>query len=185
MRKHVYKQDKKYNVMYRPLTVSEVTDGDFIQGDNKLFKHQKEYLRLMALLDSIAQEGFKARIKCPDCGEYIEFDVQRNAIQVVESKDKTYNCDSFGVRVRPYITGKEEIHELIDAVIIDGDLLRWEECTDVEKESVLDAIDYATYKSILTDLEEPVVVSYIPVRCSCGYEHVVSLKGLHAFIKLM
>lgn len=185
MRKHTYRHIEKYNVDYRPLTVSEVTDGDFIKDDSKLYKHQRDYVRLMALFDSIGKDEYAVRIKCPDCGEHIPFVLKRNSIMVDEFEEKVYGNDGVGVFVRPFKTGTEEIHDLIEYVVIDGEQILWEDCKEKEKELVLDTMNYDTYKSIYKALSKPSVVANIPVRCSCGYEHIVSLNGLEAFLKVI
>lgn len=185
MRKHTPRHIPKYNVSYRPLTIGDITNqGDFILQSGELFKHQHDYVYVMALFDSIGKDTTDLQITCPDCGEKIKFVLNRNHILVDEYEEKMFG-NEIKICVRPYITGKEEIHELIKFVVIDGDQILWDDCNETEKEAVLDSIDYPVFKSINTALEQPSIVANIPVRCSCGYEQIVALRGLEAFLKVV
>jgi len=183
MRKHKTKFIPQYGVTYRPLTI-DPSDKDFIVESGTLYKHQKEYVHLMAMYDSLNKESVKAQIDCPECKKVIEFELNRNAVMVEEFKESVFG-DDMKVSVHPYITGDETIPELIDFVVIDGEQIQWEDCKESEKEAVLDSIDYHVFKSILEALEQPALVSNIPVRCSCGHESIVSMRGLQAFLKVV
>lgn len=184
MRKHEYKHVEKYNVDYRPLTHTEFTpNADFIKGD--VYLYQREYLFILALLESKNIDTRQLFINCEECQERIEFQLKRNQIMVEDFDDKLYGNDGIALSVHPRNTGDEEIPDLIDYVMIDGEQIMWSDCSDKDKEMVLDAIDYATYKSISTALDKPAVVANIPVRCSCGHSHIVSLRGLQQFLKVV
>lgn len=183
MRKHKTKYLPRYGVTYRPVTINP-SDTDFIIESGTLYKHQKEYVHLMAVFDSLNKESVKAQIDCPHCKSGIEFDLNRNAVMVDEFKESVFG-DDIKLAVHPYVTGDESIPELIDFVVIDGEQIQWEDCKESEKEAVLESIDYQVFKSILEALEQPALISNIPVRCSCGYETIVSMRGLEAFLKVV
>lgn len=184
MRKHTPRHIPKYNVTYRPLTVGDLDDTDnfIIEGD--VFKHQRDYVYIMALFDSINKETVDLQIKCPECGELIKFVLNRHHIMVDEYEEKLYG-NEIKISVEPRRTGKEELPELIKFVVIDGEQILWDDCKESEKEAVLDSIDYPVFKSINSALDKPAIVANIPVRCSCGYEHIVALRGLEAFLKVV
>ena len=183
MRNHQHKTIPQYGVTYRPLTI-DPNDTDFIIEAGKLYKHQKEYVHLMALFDSIKKDSVKAKVACPKCNESIKFDVSRNAVMVDEFQDRLFGND-IKLSVRPYITGEEEIYDLIEYVVIDGEQILWSDCKESEKEAVLESIDYEVFKSIYSALNAPALVANIPVRCSCGHESIVSMRGLEAFLKVV
>lgn len=183
MRKHTPKHIPKYNVTYRPLTLGDVTDNEsFIDG--KLYKHQHDYVYLMALFDSIGKDTANLQITCPDCGELIKFTLNRNHIMVDEFEESIFG-NEIKIAVNPYTTGSEELPDLIQFVVIDGEQILWNDCKESEREAVLDSIDYEVFKSINTALDKPTMVANIPVKCSCGYEHIVALRGLQAFLKVV
>lgn len=183
MRKHTPKHIPKYNVTYRPLTMGDINETDIII-EGKLFKHQWDYVYLMALFDTIGKDTVELQIKCPDCGEFIKFSLHRNHIMVDEFDEAAYG-NEIKIVVNPYTTGNEEITDLIKFVVIDGEQILWDDCKESERNEVLESIDYAVFKSINTALDKPAVVANIPVRCSCGYEHIVALRGLQAFLKVV
>lgn len=183
MRNHKTKYIPQYGVTYRPITMKP-DDTDFIIDSGVLYKHQKEYVHLMALFDSLGTDSSKAKVKCPKCNEDIKFEVSRNSIMVNEFKEQVFG-DDIKLSVRPYITGDEEIPDLIEFVVIDGEQILWNDCKESEKEIVLDSIDYGVFKSIYTALKEPSVNANIPVRCSCGHESIVSMNGLESFLKVV
>lgn len=185
MRKHTPKHIPKLNVTYRPLTVGEITRTDdfIIEGD--LFKHQADYVYLMALFDTLGKDVAHLQIKCPDCGEVIKFDLNRNHIMLVDEFEELMFGKEIKIAVGPYRTGTEEIPDLFKFVVIDGEQIMWSDCSESDKEAVLDSIDYSVFKSINSALDKPSFVANLPVKCSCGYEHIVSLRGLEAFLKVV
>lgn len=185
MRKHKPIDLPKYGVKYRPLTIGDRTVDDCIlEKSGPLYRHQADYVHLMALFASMNEDTSPLQIACPKCQEIVRFNLHKNAIMVEEFEEKLFG-DNPKISVKPRTTGSEEIPDLIDFVVIDGDQVLWTDCSDKEKEAVLDSIDYAVYKSIHTALEAPAPVANIPVKCSCGYEHIVSLRGLEAFLKVV
>jgi len=184
MRKHTYKEIPQYGVKYRPLTVNEVGVDDCIIGIEKLFHHQRDYVHLMAIFDSLNITKVGLQIKCPTCEELIKFDLHKNAIMVEEFEDQVFG-DDIKISVRPYKTGEEMIPDLIEFVVIDGEQILWSDCKESEKEAVLNSIDFNIFKTINSALEKPAVVANIPVRCSCGYTQIVSLRGLEAFLRVV
>lgn len=184
MRKHTPRHIQKYNVTYRPLTVGDVGDTDNFILEGKVFKHQRDYVYLMALFDTINKDTVDLQIKCPECGELIKFTLNRHHILVDEFEESLFG-NVIKIAVEPYTTGQEELPELIKFVVIDGEQILWEDCKESEKEAVLDSIDYQVFKSINTALDKPAMVANIPVGCSCGYKHIVSLRGLEAFLKVV
>lgn len=184
MRKHTPRHIQKYNVSYRPLTVGDVGDTDNFILEGKVFKYQRDYVYIMALFDSLNKDTVELQIKCPDCGELIKFTLNRHHIMVDEFEEKLFG-NEIKISVEPHTTGEEELPELIKFVVIDGEQILWEDCKESEKEAVLDSIDYQVFKSINTALEAPAMVANIPVGCSCGYKHIVSLRVLEAFLKVV
>lgn len=184
MRKHKYKEIPQYGVKYRPLTIGEVGIDGCIIGGEKLFLHQRDYVHLMAIFDSMNITKVGLQIKCPTCKELIKFDLNKNAIMVDEFEDQVFG-DDIKISVRPYTTGAEMIPDLIEFVVIDGEQIPWSDCKESEKEAVLNSIDYNVFKTINSALEQPAAVANIPVRCSCGYNQIVSLRGLEAFLKVV
>jgi transcription elongation factor Elf1 len=183
MRKHKTKYIPQYDVTYRPITIN-ASDKDFIVESGKLYKHQKEYVHLMAIFDSLNKDSVKAQVDCGKCNKSIEFDINRNAVMVDEFNQTVFG-DDIKLAVHPRITGDEDIPDLIDFVVINGEQIPWGDCKESEKEAVLESIDYHVFKSILTALEQPALVSNIPVRCSCGHDSIVSMRGLEAFLKVV
>lgn len=183
MRIHKTKTLPQYNVVYRPLTV-DPGDESFIIESGTLYRHQIDYVYLMAMFDSLGVDSVRAKVDCPVCHEDTEFDINRNNIMVVEFEDAIFGKD-IKLSMHPYISGQEEIPDLIDFVVIDGEQIKWEDCNEKEKEAVLDSIDYETFKSISMALNKPTVTANIPVRCSCGHEMIVPINGLDAFLKVV
>lgn len=183
MRKHQSKYIPQYGVTYRPLTIDS-NDTDFILESDKLYKHQKEYVHLMAMFDSINDDTVKAKIECTSCKKDIKFLLHRNNAMVDEFNDQLFG-DDIKLYVHPYVTGDEDLIDLIDYVVIDGEQILWADCKESEKEAVLDSIDYSVFKSINTALNKPALIANIPVRCSCGHETIVAIRGLESFLKVV
>lgn len=184
MRKHKQHFLPQINASYRALTLSDEIDGgnDFVTP-HVLPKHHREFAYIHALFESKGTNAVKLNIVCPDCQEKIVFDLQRNQLMVDEMKDTLYGKE-IKIKINAPM-GDEQLIDLIDYVVIDDEQLFWKDCKDSEKEQVLESIDFDVFKSISTALEQPAVVANIPVVCSCGYERIVSLRGLQAFLEVM
>lgn len=185
MRKHTTKTIPQYGVKYRPLTIGDLdVDSCIVEGAENLYSHQKDYVHIMALLDTMNYDSVGLQITCPECKELVKFPLYRNAIMVDEFGESVFG-NEIKLSVHPRKTGKEDMIELIDFVVIDGEQIPWEDCKEAEKEAVLDSIDYSVFKSINSALDAPAVIANIPVRCSCGCEKIISLRGLQAFLKVI
>ena len=184
MRKHTPRHIPKYNVTYRPLTIGDVGDTDNFILEGKVYKHQRDYVYLMALFDSINKDTVDLQIKCPTCGEQIKFVLNRHHIMIDEYDSELYG-NEIKISVEPYTTGHEDLTDLIKFVFIDGEQILWEDCKESEREAVLDSIDYPVFKSINSALDKPAMVANIPIKCLCGYEQIVALRGLEAFLKVV
>ncbi|QDH49120.1 baseplate protein [Pantoea phage Phynn] len=184
MRKHKMIDLPKYGIKYRPLTVGDDNTEDCIQGKEKLFRHQRDYVGIMAMFAGLGKDSVDLRVQCTECKSQIPFSLNKNSIMVEELTNTVFGND-IKLSVNPYKTGSEDIPDLIDFVVIDGEQIYWSECSDREKEAVLDSIDFAVYKQINDALRQPAPVANIPVRCSCGCERIVSLRGFEAFLKVV
>jgi len=184
MRNHKQYELPQIGAKYRALTVSDELNGgnDFVTP-HVLPKHHRDFAYVHALFQSKGVDSVTLNVVCPDCKEKIIFNLQRNQLMIDEMEDKLYGKE---IKIKMNAPmGDEELIDLIDYVVIDDDQLFWKDCKDSEKEAVLESIDFDVFKSISAALEQPAVVANIPVVCSCGYERVVSLRGLQAFLEVL
>lgn len=185
MRKHKEFHLPQINAMCRPLTIGdEINGGNEFVTPKDLPKHHRDFAYVHALFASKNVDAVKLNVVCPDCKEKIVFDLQRNQLMIDEMEDRLYG-NEIKIKMNVPQTGDEDLIELIDYAIVDDEQLFWKDCKDSQKEDILESIDFEVFKSISAALEQPAVVANIPVRCSCGYCRVVSLRGLDAFLEVI
>ncbi|WWQ13086.1 baseplate hub protein [Morganella phage vB_Mm5] len=176
MRKHVYKTIGEYS--FRPFTVGEINslDADDVT-DIEYYAHEKDLIKIYALMETLNKKSCDMKTKC-ECGKTIKFSVKKEQFSVTEFVPGIFDISpELKISVQPRFEHDDNLVDLIEFVVLNGEQISWDDCSDKEKECVLDSIDYEKFIQIEQYLKSFRLKTPIFLTCECGKEKVIDINN--------
>ncbi len=166
---------------------------------NTLTSVDLEYAFLQLRAKSVG-ETIQTQVKCAECGELNEVEINIDDIQVVypDKKDNKIEIqDGVGLVLKPFtvkeaklVKDDDPVHNLnvllsssIETVYTKDELIDFQQCSLKEQETFVDSLSHEAMEKIQDYLEAQPKMSYIvKFKCiHCGHENEMEVSGLAGF----